>query len=102
MHYAFVVRSEFEVDLPEYLLTIGEGVDTFHVVLLNESLESFKAKLSSRGVKVLQVHQLDGLAPVPCCTDPMSSLDAPVEVFEAQLAGSITPLLGARDPGDTK
>lgn len=85
MHYSFVVRSEFEVDLPEYLLTIGEGVDTFHVVLLNESLESFKVKLSSRGVKVLQVHQLDGLAPVPS-----------VEVFEAQLAGSITPLLGAK------
>lgn len=94
MHYSFVVRSEFEVDLPEYLLTIGEGVDTFHVVLLNESLESFKAKLSSRGVKVLQVHQLDGLAPVPCCNA--------VEVFEAQLTGSVTPLLGARDPGDAK
>jgi hypothetical protein len=91
VHYSFVVRSEFEVDLPEYLLTIGEGVDTFHVVLLNESLEAFKAKLAGYGVQVLQAHQLDGLAPVPS-----------VEVFEAQLAGSVTPLLGARDPGDAK
>lgn len=91
MHYSFVVRSEFEVDLPEYLLTIGEGVDTFHVVLLNESLESFKLKLVGYGVQVLQAHQLDGLAPVPS-----------VEVFEAQLTGSVTPLLGARGPGDAK
>jgi len=91
VHYSFVVRSEFEVDLPEYLLTIGEGVDTFHVVLLNESLEAFKSKLGGYGVQVLQVHQLDGLAPAPS-----------VEVFEAQLTGSVTPLLGARDPGDPK
>jgi hypothetical protein len=89
MHYSFVVRSESEIDLPEYLLNIGEGVDTFHVVLLNESLEDFKAKLGGCGVQVLQVHQLDGLAPS-------------VEVFEAQLTGSVTPLLGARDPGDPK
>lgn len=62
MFYSFVVRSRELVDLPEYKVTIGEGVDTFNVVL--SDLESFIARLRSLGVTVLETHRLDESEPV--------------------------------------
>ena len=63
MFYSFVVRSTREVPLPEHLLVIGEGTDTFNATV--DNLEAFQERLRLEGVEVLQVHQLDDLEPVP-------------------------------------
>ena len=63
MYYSFVVRSERDIPLPEYLIIIGSGLDMFNAVV--EDLPAFRDRLAKEGVRVLEVHQLDGLEPVP-------------------------------------
>jgi hypothetical protein len=62
MYYSFVVRSERDVPLPEHLLIIGSGLDIFNARV--DDLDAFRVKLEAEGVKILEVHQLDGLDPV--------------------------------------
>lgn len=63
MFYSFVVRSNREVPLPEHLLVIGEGLDTFNATV--KDLNGFLQKLREEGVEVIKVFQLDGLEAVP-------------------------------------
>jgi len=63
MYYSFVVRSERDVPIKEHLLVIGEGLDTFNATV--PDLDAFMARLKAEGVTVLEVHQLDGLEPIP-------------------------------------
>lgn len=63
MFYSFVVRSTREVPIPEHLLVIGEGIDTFNAIV--ENLEVFRERLRLEGVQILQVHQLDEVDPLP-------------------------------------
>lgn len=64
--YSFKVISATEVDLPEHLVTVGEGNDAFSARV--DDLEAFQARLLLEGITVLQVHQLDAheaIEPVP-------------------------------------
>jgi hypothetical protein len=69
-YYSFRVFSKNEVDLPEHLVTIGEGQDTFQARV--DDLDSFTAYLSLEGVSVLSVHQLDALEAI----DPIPEIKA--------------------------
>jgi hypothetical protein len=65
-YYSFKVVSKTEVDLPEHLVTIGEGNDAFSARV--DDLEDFKNRLLKAGVTVLHAHQLDAheaIEPVP-------------------------------------
>lgn len=64
MYYSFVVWAKEDVSLPEHLLVIGEGFDTFNATI--SDLPAFLAKLADKGVQVREVHKLDELEPVPC------------------------------------
>jgi hypothetical protein len=64
--FSFKVWSNSEVDLPEHLVTIGEGQDVFCARV--EDLDSFTEQLRRYGIRVIQVTQLDDLeaiTPVP-------------------------------------
>lgn len=56
-YYSFKVRSRTEVDLPEHMVTIGEGVDVFSARI--DDVEAFQESLSLEGVQVLERHRLD-------------------------------------------
>jgi hypothetical protein len=65
-YYSFKVISKSEVDLPEHLVTVGEGNDAFSARV--DDLGAFQARLLLEGITVLQVHQLDAheaIEPVP-------------------------------------
>lgn len=62
MFYSFLTQSRETVDVPEHRLTIGEGIDTFNLTL--DDVETFKKRLRSLGVSILQANQLDMLEPV--------------------------------------
>ena len=69
--YSFVVRSDRDIPLPEHLMIIGEGVDTFNAEV--PDLTPFLEKLEGLGVEVLQVNKLDGLEPIePSLTEAPS------------------------------
>lgn len=62
-YYSFKVRSPNEVILPEWLVTIGEGIDAFCLVV--QDLPKFQADLEEHDVEILEVNQLDSFSPVP-------------------------------------
>jgi len=61
-YYSFKVLSVAEVDLPEHMVTIGQGVDVFSARI--DDVESFRQDLALEGVRVLEMHILDDLEPV--------------------------------------
>lgn len=79
--YSFVVHSPEEMGFPEYLLMLGEGVNTFNLTL--EDPAEFSAVLLEHGVKIIEANRLDDLEPVT--PDPMI----------LQEAGLLFPLLGS-------
>lgn len=62
-YYSFVAFSRCPVSIPDPLILLGEGVNTFTAV--TDDLEGLKALLEAEGVQIREVHQLDGLDPVP-------------------------------------
>jgi len=93
MIYSFKVFSPGEIDLPQHLMTIGKGLDTFTVT--TDDVEGLKTHLSLEGVKVLECNQLDDLAPV----QPKPEIRAALAGFATQLLGGARgqDLLGSKD-----
>lgn len=99
--YSFKVHSPVELVLPEYLVTIGEGLNVFNVTL--DDLEAFQHILFQEGVCVLGVHQLDDLEQVPA--DPaiaaVMSGKIPAELVAIGAQDPLVDLLGGNPPALT-
>lgn len=81
-YYSFVAFAKHPVTIPDPLVMLGEGINTF--TAMTEDLEWLVKALRAEGVEIKQVNQLDGLKPVP-----IDSLLLPGEGPEV-----LTPLLG--------
>jgi len=57
MFYSFVVQCKEEIVIPEYLVTLDQGVNVFNVVV--KDLDGFLRQLQEAGVMVQQVHRLE-------------------------------------------
>lgn len=62
-YYSFVVFAKHPVSIPDPMILLGEGVNTFTAI--TDDLEGLKALLENEGVAIRGVHRLDGLDPVP-------------------------------------
>lgn len=74
-YFSFKVDSPSEVVLLNRHLVIGKGVDVFTITI--QDLEGFTQQLTDRGIKVLEMHQLDDLQPIP--VDPEALPEMPPE-----------------------
>jgi len=81
-YYSFVAFAKHPVTIPDPLVMLGEGINTF--TAMTEDLEWLLGALRAEGVEIKQVNQLDGLKPVP-----VDSLLLPGEGPEV-----LAPLLG--------
>ncbi len=61
-YYSFVAYSRYPVSIPDPLILLGEGVNTFTAV--TDDLEGLKSILEAEGVEIREVHRLDGLESV--------------------------------------
>jgi len=62
-YYSFVALAQHPVTMPDPLVMLGEGVNTFTALV--DDLAEFLGALKSEGVEVKQVNPLDGLDDVP-------------------------------------
>lgn len=72
MIFSFKTLAPREVDLPEHLHTIGEGVDVFTITV--SDLAAFKALLEVEGVEILECNALDDLEPVEPTPDLLAEM----------------------------
>lgn len=83
-YYSFVAFAKHPVSIPDPLILLGEGLNTFTAV--TDDLEGLKSLLEDEGVTIREVNQLDELDPVP----PESILlpgEAPSEALAPLLSG---------------
>lgn len=62
-YYSFVALAKHPVTIPDPLIMLGRGVNTF--TAMTRDLKGLLAVLRNEGVDVRQVNRLDGLDPVP-------------------------------------
>lgn len=80
-YYSFVAFAHRPVSIPDPLILLGDGVNTFTAV--TDDLEGLRLVLENEGVEIREVHRIDGLDPVP-----EDSFLLPGECFfEANLLG---------------
>ena len=82
-YYSFVAFARHPVSIPDPLILLGSGLNTFTAV--TDDLEGLKALLENEGVDIRETHRLDALESVP-----PDSLFLPSE----DPAGALAPLLG--------
>jgi len=62
-YYSFLAFAKYPVSIPDPLIMLGEGVNTFTAA--TDDLEGLTTLLENEGVDIREVHRLDGLDPVP-------------------------------------
>lgn len=62
-YYSFVALAQHPVTMPDPLVMLGQGINTFTALV--DNLDEFLGTLKDEGVEVKQVNALDGLDEVP-------------------------------------
>lgn len=61
--YSMVVWTPVEVEVREKLLLLDPGTNTFNIQ--TDDVDTFVARLTAHGARIIEMHRLDGLEAIP-------------------------------------